>query len=567
MEKEQKKKSEHKENLIGMAEKIVYAAENQKLDLEKMEEVRQEIRTLGKFLKISPLQTVLFSTIFALSLDEEASINTMADFYGCSPMRLMTMYNDIDSLGHKRLIERCNNFLAVNQNVREIKYEVPVNVVESLKSHNPQLITDEEKESRKDLSAFMNKLLQTFDKYMESRITFSQLLERTTWLIRQYGDDPFVRFVDDQLTAPASKLVLFIILFEKTLTNNRLVLAQLGDHIFEGITERFHFKQQMLSGSHELLTRQMLILRDRQRLFNATVWLSDKVTEHLAGHRLPQRRDKDEELPSPGKVINASGIKEIPLFFNGDLQDDTELLERLIRDNNLATVKKRLSKSKITPGITALMYGPPGTGKTEFAYQLARKTGRDLMAIDLSLVKSKWIGESEKEVKKIFDDYHALRKSSSRTPILFLNEADGLLTKRVSISDDDNGSMQSQNAMQNILLQEMEDFEGILLATTNMHKNFDKAFDRRFLFKIQFEEPDAEVRQIIWQTRLPELTEEQAAALAAKYTLSGGEIENVIKQALLQQMAGKGEDLYTLLEKNCNKEKRYNGREIRKVGF
>ncbi len=125
--------------------------------------------------------------------------------------------------------------------------------------------------------------------------------------------------------------------------------------------------------------------------------------------------------------------------------------------------------------------------------------------VDLSETKSKWDGESEKQVKGIFDNYRELLQCTFPEPILFINEADGLLLQRLNIGKASCNISHTHNRIQNILLQELERFKGILIATTNLTDNLDKAFEQRFLLKIDFPRPDAMVRQQIWLSKLPEL--------------------------------------------------------------
>ncbi|MBK8674302.1 MAG: AAA family ATPase [Bacteroidetes bacterium] len=132
-------------------------------------------------------------------------------------------------------------------------------------------------------------------------------------------------------------------------------------------------------------------------------------------------------------------------------------------------------------GITILLHGKPGTGKTETVYQMAKQTQRNIYRVDISNLKV-WFGESQKIIKKLFDDYYKYMKTQDNIPILFFNEADGVINKRKDSSS--SNTAQTENEIQNIILQEMEDFKGILMATTNLIDNIDNAFDRRFLFKL-----------------------------------------------------------------------------------
>ena len=180
------------------------------------------------------------------------------------------------------------------------------------------------------------------------------------------------------------------------------------------------------------------------------------------------------------------------------------------------------------PGFCCIFYGTPGTGKTETVYQLARQTGRDIMRVDVDKIKSCWVGESEKNIKALFDRYRNICKNSKLAPILLFNEADAVLGVRMEGAA--RAVEKMENSIQNIILQEMETLEGIMIATTNLTTNLDKAFERRFLYKIRFDKPSVESRAKIWQTMLPDLSEYDANTLASQFDLSGGEIENIARK-------------------------------------
>jgi SpoVK/Ycf46/Vps4 family AAA+-type ATPase len=228
--------------------------------------------------------------------------------------------------------------------------------------------------------------------------------------------------------------------------------------------------------------------------------------------------------------------------------------------------RQALQRNKLSRGITAVFFGAPGTGKTEAVYQLARKTGRDIMMVDLSETKSKWFGESEKVVKKIFNDYSVLLRNCDIEPILFINEADGLFTRRMELNTGrGNSSEQTMNTIQNILLQVLENFEGILMATTNLTKNLDKAFERRFTFKIDFPKPDSIVRKNIWKSKLPELSESEATKLGERFEITGGEIDVQVRQVILKKVLNKKIRLFDVLVDLCSKDHGF--LEKRKIGF
>ena len=177
-----------------------------------------------------------------------------------------------------------------------------------------------------------------------------------------------------------------------------------------------------------------------------------------------------------------------------------------------------------------IFYGPPGTGKTMTALSLAKSMKRQVLSFDCSKILSMYVGESEKNVRKIFDTFKDLAQKSKSEPVLLLNEADQFLSSRST--GPGSGAEKMHNQMQNIFLEQIEQFEGVLIATTNLLENLDSAFSRRFNYKIAFKKPDRRQRAQLWRKMLPEnapFAEDFDVERLAEYSLTGGQINLVIK--------------------------------------
>jgi SpoVK/Ycf46/Vps4 family AAA+-type ATPase len=235
----------------------------------------------------------------------------------------------------------------------------------------------------------------------------------------------------------------------------------------------------------------------------------------------------NEHVERVAGLLEHGKITEKQLYFSGDISRRLTDLEELLQHEKYNMVQKRMKDKGFRNGFTVLLYGGPGTGKTETVYQLARKTGRDIMVVDIPNIRDKYVGESEKNIKAVFSRYRAMVKKSKMAPILLFNEADSIIGKRKSGAERAVDKM--ENAIQNIILQEMETLDGILIATTNLQQNMDRAFERRFLFKIKFDKPSVEARANIWQAMIPELSDFDINKLAACYEFSGGQIENIAR--------------------------------------
>lgn len=293
--------------------------------------------------------------------------------------------------------------------------------------------------------------------------------------------------------------------------------------------------------------------------------LSEKVVESLfQGHK---ELVKYDEMSKYATIIKAQDIVEKDLFFSMSTGEQMENLWQVLSDEGFRNACDILQRKHRKPGIQALLWGPPGTGKTEVIKQLARKSGRDIFLVDFSKLYGSLWGETEKTVRGLFRAYNYIVLLQD-APILLFNEADAILAKRLSSIE--RAVDRSENMITNIILQGMEDMRGILLATTNLIGNLDKAFDRRFLFKIEIPNPDQMARTRIWKASIPELTEQEAAELGSLFEMSGAQISNVVTKRDLAELYYKGPRGLAFIKKLCAEElaasaKQSEGR--KRIGF
>jgi SpoVK/Ycf46/Vps4 family AAA+-type ATPase len=290
--------------------------------------------------------------------------------------------------------------------------------------------------------------------------------------------------------------------------------------------------------------------------------MTQKAKDELFSELSITNRSRKSKLED---LIKSEEIAEKALYYGDNIQSQITELSQLIEDSHYKEIHSRMKDSGFRCGFTCLFYGAPGTGKTETVLQLGRQTGRDIVQVNLSQIKSCWVGESEKNIKNIFDAYRNKVKKSKVTPILLFNEADAIINQRMEGAQTAANKM--ENSIQNIILQEMENLDGILIATTNLAGNMDKAFERRFLYKIKFEKPTLEARMNIWREMIPTLSDCDTKALAERYDFSGGQIENIARHSTINNIlyGDKGNNIETLIT-YCESE-RIETKETRKIGF
>lgn len=247
-----------------------------------------------------------------------------------------------------------------------------------------------------------------------------------------------------------------------------------------------------------------------------------KVSRPVFGSAFPARQ-LSTDMGWDGLVLNSATLGQLE-----EIETWLQYGHRLMHEWGMA--------GRLKPGYRALFYGPPGTGKTLTANLLGKKTGLDVYRIDLSQLISKFIGETEKNLAKIFD------RAENRNWILFFDEADAIFGKRTSVND---AHDRYANQEVSYLLQRVEEYSGLIILASNLKNNIDEAFMRRFQSTVHFPMPRAGERQILWQKGFPDqiALEERIDlhALAQEYELSGGSIMNVVQYSVLMALKGEKE--------------------------
>jgi hypothetical protein len=261
-------------------------------------------------------------------------------------------------------------------------------------------------------------------------------------------------------------------------------------------------------------------------LMKAPLRLSDEYLSYLTTGQAPR---PDLGVDFPARYIETQ-LEWDDLVLHPGTRKQIEEIETWIQHGDTLMQNWGMAP-KLRPGYRSLFYGPPGTGKTMTACLLGKYSGREVYQVDLSLVVSKYIGETEKNLAKIFD------QAQHKDWILFFDEADALFGKRSEVKD-----AHDRYANQDIafLLQRIEAFDGIAILASNLRDNLDHAFTRRFESIIYFPMPRPEERLCLWQQGFspkgqlePGLDVER---IAQEYTLSGGSIMNVIRYASLKAL-------------------------------
>ena len=489
-------KIEREMTLLRAIERVVDVARDSKLKAEAKAEMADEVRYLAERYGITERQAILFCICMEKG-PRRVDYDDLANFLDVNNIRILSYAEDIDALVRRRL-------LRYRDAKDEDCFDIPQPVIKALK-HNE--VYELPKRTGLDCASLFEVLDQMFSDLSDDAITPKDLIEEIDVLLNDNLQVGFAKQVEELNLTSQQKLLLLY--FCHRLVNKDDDDIRFGDmeDCFFTSSDFINAKGLLRSGEHNLMQKKLIEHCCEDGIANPTRY---KLTEPTKRTLLSEMKINatEEKLAD---VIKAKDLKEKKMFYVEENQRQISELQSFFLPENYQKIRERMEKTGFRTGFACLFYGAPGTGKTETVYQLARETGRDIMVVDVPKIKSKWVGDSEKNIKALFDRYRELvRKTSDNgkltidngqfkaTPILLFNEADAIIGIRKQGAQ--NAVDKMENSIQNIILQEMETLNGIMIATTNLTQNLDKAFERRFLYKIKFEKPTVEARVLIWHS-------------------------------------------------------------------
>ncbi|MDR0585796.1 MAG: ATP-binding protein [Treponema sp.] len=554
--------------LFSSLDRIKGLVEKHGLYLEFFDTAKEDLDAVCAVLKVTPVQAALFALLLEHSGTRDAGLSGIAETLHCGRIQTLQYRADLEALERKHLIVACDNdddifssrpsFMKNRQGQDSRTYIVPRDVIMALEAGREYRYTVYRGLSPEEFYTAADRILDAFH---DKNLDIKQFFIEMKYL---FSGNPDIQFVKKTKSEKLGfRNIMVLLLFCAALVENdkdSLKFSELrfifGRHCGQLV------KRDFIRGENELFRAGLL----EQTCDNGLADTGEYRLTSNARDSLLDDIDIKEKKQLRGKdIIRSNALAEKKLYYPPKLRAQIDELTDLLREENFSSIVTRLRESNMKTGFACLFSGPPGTGKTETAYQIARAAGRDIFFVDISETKSVWFGESEKKIKQLFTRYNGMVKHSSPAPILLFNEADAVLGKRQEIGAERHGPSQTENAMQNILLQEIENLDGgILIATTNMAGNFDAAFERRFLYKIVFEKPDPEAKAAIWKSLMPE-ADYDMISLAGRFDFSGGQIENVARKAavagLIRGAPLSGADIAAICEAELP------GREARRIGF
>lgn len=541
---------------------IVYEkSKDSKLCPEFLNNVDSELKILSEYFMVTNMQSLFISLIFVFNHSEEAhSSNAIARHLDLNIIKILQFSEDFIELTKRGLIIKRMIKKRGGRGMSNQRFIINPALSDSIINNEslPEL-----KQNAEDVYEVLEnigfKILMRSNEDMSTEDLFTETAE-TLKFCHMF---PLIAKVDGFALHISDKIFLLSIIWEVLNVGNETTgLLEKIDDIFERGSSKLKYEQSFINGNNELLTQGHLELIPVEFFRDADIKLSEQTIDMLRelGFKIFTKKKNFNNLLQP------ADIKEKNLVFNEREKLQTSTISKLLCEENLVNTQKRLEDKNLPTGVTCLLYGSPGTGKTEFAMQIAKQTSRAVFKVDISQAKSMWLGESEKIVKRIFTDYKKCSSECERIPILLFNEADAILSTRTTGYQYNQSVNQTLNAVQNIILEELENFKGILIATTNLEKNLDPAFERRFLYKVQFNKPNIESKVKIWKLKIPYLKEEDYDLLAQAYDFSGGEIDNIVRKVELNEILNGELPHFKNILEFCDSELIFR-KEYRKIGF
>lgn len=546
--------------LLESIGKIYEESKDCKLEPAFFEKVEKELTELSNYFGISLTQSLLVAMVFSLNYKgDTVDFKDLTEYFDCNPMKLLEYNSDFENLYSKGIFIKAKSNHRINVALSNYQFSVNDKVTEAILNNMPLPQLGEE--VAKDIIELLEKIYELGLQRDEDEISTELLFDQIMNLIRNNLHYPLIKMADD-FNFNIEDTYLYLYLIWKTLNGYESVdIERTISGIFENRTQKIKYVQKIISSENDLIRHQLIDIIEARFHNDIEIKLTEKsckLIEECGLKLLTKKKVNQNNIITPNQIFTKN------LFYNGSEAKQLNILKQILHDENFRATQQRLASKGLPNGITALLHGFPGTGKTETVLQIAKETNREILKVDISQSKSMWFGESEKIIKRIFTNYKSYSKDCELKPILLFNEADAIFGKRKEIGN--SNIDQTENTIQNILLEELESFDGIFLATTNLVKNLDTAFERRFLFKVEFQKPDNSIKAKIWNSKLPNLTENECNTLANRFDFSGGQIDNIIrKNEIYEIVHGITVDFNSIVE-FCNSELLLRNKSF-KVGF
>ena len=534
---------------ISMAMSCVFEALwKSKLKIKKTQKYETAMERLMALYKLTQSQVWILCLVCEhyVECDDSTSLSDISEALNIPAMTIMSWKKDMEKMSE-------DGFFEWRRNRKDV---MPVSEFNDSLYSNTEFIPQKKKEM--DEIDFLNYFADRYESRRGEDMSEGMIARELLRYERKNAEIAMVKRVKAELEDSSHRFFLYDVAHDVIIGDKTSLNETIAD-LYDG-GKRYTIATQMMEETHELFKKGLLEFETKGNLSDAAITLTDKGKKLVFGEKAFLFEEKINEKD----LIKVGDIKEKRLFYSQQNQKEIDRLKNALQEEKLKGIQRRLQDDGLPVGVAVLLYGAPGTGKTESVMQIAKETGRSIVHVDIAEAKSAWFGESEKRIKKIFTSYknacEIARKKGELMPILLFNEADALISKR---KDANSGNCaQTENAIQNIILEELENLQGIFIAT-----NMDTAFERRFLFKIKFENPSVESKTSIWMNKLSWLNKEDASRFAKEYDFSGGQIDNIVRKVAMNEVITGERPAISEINDMCKTEKIENPDGAKRIGF
>jgi hypothetical protein len=528
-------------DLLSAVQHLSSETKGQALTDELIESLVDYSGPMMDFFGITHFQSIVFAHLIEAELrnlifDQERVVDT----FGRKLSALAAVNVAIDELLAMKLIYyKRSEYGMRRKNDRNKVISVHNKMLEALMSGDPSLLTTAKTE---DFHALLAEVRELIVKRIEKEISTEELADQTMHILESNKGLNEVKWLLNMEGLDKYDITLLLDLTIETFEDGdrgESDMSKLVNEVFSEIRDRVKYKRAIKENKCPLYTLKLVEYSDNDFSFMDYTRLSEESMEVLLGGAV--ETTKKPIKPKFGTLIAPDKINEEILFYNEAEQKQIDTLVKALQKENYDRIVSTLKTKGAVPNFSVLFKGPAGTGKTASCYQIAKRTNRYVYFVDLEKISSKWVGESSKNVVALFNEIKEINKFLGEDCCVLLNESDSVISRRINV----NSSVDAEkNGVINNFLQEFECYHGIIFLTTNLSDNFDKAFSRRLLYKLDINAPEPAVRKQILTKVFDDIAPDTIDKINSQYTLTGGLISNISKKLLVK----------TLLDDTINKD-------------
>ena len=513
-----------------------------------------QVKDLLKFFKVNFEELIVLSLLVDSGIrQEELSIDGFLEHFGGSLAGVKPINDALHSLISKGYVISTtkNRF---SKTLIKQTFQADEKVYEALLSDKEDRLQFKPARNFKELLKHIDNLFDRRSGNAFDAQTLQKLIENEIEKAQKCAEIDWIKSLELSIS---EKLILLNTAIGYSQKQANTDLEYTIKQIEDNFSKQKELRDSIVNKTSYLTTNDLVMIEEDAFLFDEFVVLTDHSIKMLFDGKLKEKAKKAFETAT---VLYPENIPLEDLFYNDAELKQIQTIEKVLSHDKYNLIVQQLEENALGKGVTILFNGFSGTGKTATAKRLAKLTNRALFCVDVEKVVDKWIGNSEKNVKKIFDEYYEFCESCEHTPILFFNE-DSIFSKRVDVS---HSSDRTHNSMQNILLEQIETFKGITIITSNHAEKLDKAFERRFLYRVDFQKPTKETQLMLLKNNFSSLEEHVIHQALEQFTFTGGQIYNIRKKYIMQSVVDET-PLETVFLSLCLQETKT--KEHAKIGF